>query len=354
MPTAATAESHCEGSDAVLNVTNPDAETIYSWYRAIDDVYMGEGVELILSGVTAQSAGGYYVIGSIFDCVSDRSDMLMVQVDRPTTDVAFAGYDQFICTVDSFALDAHVITDGIGCWEAISPLSEATIFNVNDPHTMVTNLINGENLFVWSIKNGACGVTAIDTVSIIAVDNDQEAFDDQYVTGFNEPVESDVIFNDFPNSEDYMVFLNTLPQNGGVTLNDDGTFIYTPDENFVGVDSFHYRLCKAYCPNDCVEALVTFRIGENADCFAPTLFTPNGDAYNENFVIPCLSNYTNSSICIFNRWGDQVYLNEDYQNDWNGTYQGNGETLPAGTYYYVIEVGDDAGTKLSGYVFIKR
>ena len=353
-PTAITAESHCEGADAVLSVTNPDPETLYSWYREADNVFVGEGAELILPGVTAQSAGAYYVIGSIYECESEVSDMVNVVVDMITNDVAFAGYDEYICTIDSFQLNAHAITDGEGCWTAVNPLSEATIFNVNDPNTMVTDLLDGENIFVWSIKNGSCGVTATDTVSIIAVNNNQEAIDDHYELDFNEALDSDVIFNDFPNTDEYMVMLETLPENGKVTLSDDGTFTYTPDENFVGVDSFYYTLCKTYCPTECVQALVTFRVGQDADCFAPTLFTPNGDEYNEYFVIPCLSNYTNSSICIFNRWGDQVYLNENYQNDWNGTYQANGETLPAGTYYYVIEVGDEVGTKLSGYVFIKR
>jgi len=67
-----------------------------------------------------------------------------------------------------------------------------------------------------------------------------------------------------------------------------------------------------------------------------------------------LVNYPGSAICIFNRWGDQVYFEENYQNTWNGTYQGNGETLPVGTYYYVIEVADGNNTKMTGYIFIQR
>ena len=35
-----------------------------------------------------------------------------------------------------------------------------------------------------------------------------------------------------------------------------------------------------------------------------------------------------------NRYGARVYLNDHYQNDWEGTY--GGKPLPDGTYYYII------------------
>ena len=353
-PTAVSAAANCEGEEAVMYVSNPDPETIYSWYRVSDDVLVATGVEFIIPTVSIEDAGGYYVIGRIFDCESIPSEVTMLVVDVATAEVAFAGYDEYICTIDSFQLNAFALTEGEGFWTISDPLSQANIFDINDPSTIVTNLTEGENTFVWTVYSGACGATGVDSVTIIAVNINQEAEDDHYELVFNEAFVSDVVINDIPNTEDYQVSLVTEPIHGDVTLDDNGVFVYTPDENFVGVDSFYYQLCKTYCPSECVQALVTFRVGQDADCFAPTLFTPNGDDYNEYFEIPCLSNYTGSNLCIFNRWGDQVYLDEDYKNDWNGTYQGNGETLPVGTYYYILTIGDERGTILSGYVFIQR
>jgi len=39
---------------------------------------------------------------------------------------------------------------------------------------------------------------------------------------------------------------------------------------------------------------------------------------------------------VFNRWGNQVYYNDIYNNDWNGTYKGM--PLPFGTYYYTLKL----------------
>jgi gliding motility-associated-like protein len=39
-------------------------------------------------------------------------------------------------------------------------------------------------------------------------------------------------------------------------------------------------------------------------------------------------------VKVFNRYGDVVYTNENYQNDWTGTYKG--KPVADGTYYYAI------------------
>ena len=62
--------------------------------------------------------------------------------------------------------------------------------------------------------------------------------------------------------------------------------------------------------------------------------------------------FPNSKISIFNRWGDEVFHDENYQNDWTGMYKG--ENLPAGTYFYVLRVNDGLDTELKGYIFIQR
>ena len=71
----------------------------------------------------------------------------------------------------------------------------------------------------------------------------------------------------------------------------------------------------------------------------PEGFTPNGDGYNDNFVI-VHTDLVKLKLLVFNRWGNQVYSSNDYKNDWNGKGPG-GNDLPAGTYFletYVIEV----------------
>ena len=69
-------------------------------------------------------------------------------------------------------------------------------------------------------------------------------------------------------------------------------------------------------------------------------------------VYHCAERFPESRLLIFNRWGDKVYENENYQNDWRGTYKD--QPLPKGSYYYMMYLNDDANTILSGYLVIRR
>ena len=84
----------------------------------------------------------------------------------------------------------------------------------------------------------------------------------------------------------------------------------------------------------------------------PDGFTPDGDNINDLFVIPGMDNYSKIEIEIFNRYGNSVYKNESYQNDWNGTSSVDGLPLQDDTYFYVL-ILDGALTK-QGFVYINR
>ena len=69
----------------------------------------------------------------------------------------------------------------------------------------------------------------------------------------------------------------------------------------------------------------------------PNAFTPNGDGLNDNWVILGLGKYPDTKVNVYNRWGNAVFVdNNGYKAVWNGTH--NGVPLPAGTYYYIIEL----------------
>jgi gliding motility-associated-like protein len=85
---------------------------------------------------------------------------------------------------------------------------------------------------------------------------------------------------------------------------------------------------------DCADtAQVLVRVGP---CVPQTAgFTPNADGINDTWVIPCFDIYDNETK-VYNRWGELVFSQVNYQGDWDGT--SNGKPLPDGTYYYVIDV----------------
>jgi gliding motility-associated-like protein len=89
----------------------------------------------------------------------------------------------------------------------------------------------------------------------------------------------------------------------------------------------------------------------------PNGFSPNGDGYNDAFVILKLEDYPDNKLRIFSRWGNMVYEMNDYDNSWNGTANVNvlmkGKELPAGTYYYVLDLNNKAETQ-TGFVVLRR
>ena len=85
------------------------------------------------------------------------------------------------------------------------------------------------------------------------------------------------------------------------------------------------------------------------------------DEGNNEFFISCIEKYKNNSVEIFNRWGNTVYNAKGYNNRevvFKGLSNGRGtiaidSELPTGTYYYVIDLGDDSKPKV-GWLYINR
>jgi gliding motility-associated-like protein len=68
------------------------------------------------------------------------------------------------------------------------------------------------------------------------------------------------------------------------------------------------------------------------DTTIPNVITPNGDEYNQRFVIPRMDITKNNVFLVFDRWGKKVYSSNNYQNDWDG-----GELSPGVYYYELVE-----------------
>lgn len=86
-------------------------------------------------------------------------------------------------------------------------------------------------------------------------------------------------------------------------------------------------------------------------CKIPNAISPNQDGKNDVFVISCLDQSKMNSLIIYNQRGQEIYQSENYQNDWDGTFQG--KTLPTGTYFYAIQLADEKKNLKRGYLYIK-
>jgi gliding motility-associated-like protein len=67
-------------------------------------------------------------------------------------------------------------------------------------------------------------------------------------------------------------------------------------------------------------------------------FTPNGDGVNDRWVIRNIESFPRCLVKIYNRWGNLVWESTGYASPWDGTNMHNGQVLPDGTYFYIIEL----------------
>ncbi|KAI9549350.1 hypothetical protein GHT06_003716 [Daphnia sinensis] len=68
--------------------------------------------------------------------------------------------------------------------------------------------------------------------------------------------------------------------------------------------------------------------------FIPNLITPNGDGKNDRFEIKGFARFISIELRVFNRWGDLVFNQVNYDNNWSA------EGLSEGTYFYVLKALD--------------
>lgn len=83
----------------------------------------------------------------------------------------------------------------------------------------------------------------------------------------------------------------------------------------------------------------------------PNVITPNGDGKNDVLKIEGIELYKESSLAIFNRWGNEVYRSPgNYINNWSG------DGLSEGTYYYVLKLVSKEGAQsaVTGYITLLR
>lgn len=120
---------------------------------------------------------------------------------------------------------------------------------------------------------------------------------------------------------------------------------YTASGTYTVVLASSNGLCTDY---DTLVIKVTGGLGD-----IPEIFTPNGDGKNDPFYIPGLDNYPKNKLQVFNRWGNIVYEASPYKNDWDGKPNKSSigtDKLPVGTYFYILDLGDEKEEIRKGFV----
>ncbi|MBS2213182.1 tandem-95 repeat protein [Carboxylicivirga mesophila] len=374
----------------------------------------------------------YQVCDGDGDCASASVTVTILPVnDVPTllSDVATVNQDEVLDGANLLSNDTDPENDEltINTTPVVDVTNGTLVINTDGTYTYTpVQGFFGEDGFTYeACDNGSPALCSSASVQIIVaekkvVNEAPTAVDDVFETGRNQVLEGFSVLDNDTDKEGNTLYVTTVPLvrpgNGTVTMEVDGTFVYTPDADFIGIDSFTYQVCDDGSPSECATATVTISVvikdsdedlipddieGDDdpdndgvpnyldddsdgdgysdkeegiGDCDNDEVpdyldtdlcydeyplskgFSPNGDGINDMYEIPWLGQFTEVSIEVFNRWGNVVYTADRYLNDWDGTSNAGfsiGDELPVGTYFYIINVKDTKQV-LKGYIYLNR
>lgn len=428
--------SMIQGTSVTINViaNDTDSETnVVATTITISNVVHGSVVDNGDGTITYTHDGSETTTGgfeyTIEDTEGATSNVATVTFDVQEPNVLPNAVDDVTSTDESEPVIIRVLDNDTGLEDGgitVSPSSSiqgATVtVNADNTLTLVPDEdFTGTIQFTYTIcdKDGDCSTASVEVV--VALTNTAPvANSDTNQTAKSKLLEGESLLDNDTDADgdDLTIDVSPVqaPAHGTVTINSDGTYSYTPEAGFEGVDNFTYQICDNGTPQKCAIGQVSIDVvavdtdndgidddvegdqdtdgdGQSDDqdtdsdndgiedgdeeegdcdndgiinrldpdeCFGELIlyegFSPNGDGVNDTYNIPWINQFAKVEMVVFNRWGNTVYRNSSYDNSWDGLSNcGNtvGRKLPVGTYYYVITI-PETGQKMNGYIYLTR
>ncbi len=190
----------------------------------------------------------------------------------------------------------------------------------------ITNGIAGTNYNVEYTTAGVCPANSIESVLVFAIPAAPSVSADQtYCT------------------EDLILAMTASTPSGTLNWYDDFGLTNTIGNGtsqtpFSGLGTSTYYVTSTNNSCEGPESAIVIVI-ENCDIIIPTAFTPDGDGANDDWELVNIDViFPENTVQVYNRWGNLIFESPqgDYNNNrWDGTF--NGDLLPVGSYYYIIE-----------------
>jgi gliding motility-associated-like protein len=237
-----------------------------------------------------------------------------------------------VCSDSSGVLTINQVSNGVPNY-SVSDGSNLFGSNINFPVTF-SNVSIGIHTITINDINGCSGIFTVNIVS--------SSVTAKFTTNVNTgPAPLNVNFTNLSlGATNYTWSFGTALSNQ-----------VNPSNVFTNIGIFPVLLIAS---NDYCSDSSLMYINVVNDIFIPEALTPNGDGKNDFFEIKGLENYSNNNLEIFNRWGNKIYSAKPYKNDWNGSTNSNERTgngkLPSGTYFYLLNLGDDKKSIYKGFV----
>ncbi|MEL0583768.1 MAG: tandem-95 repeat protein [Candidatus Thiodiazotropha sp. (ex. Lucinoma kazani)] len=324
--------------------------------------------ELDLDGNDSSASGNGYETTFIEDGVAvsiTDNDVVIVDVDDENIESATIvltnpqALDVLSVGGLSIGITATVIGNtvtltGTASLSAYEQALQAVRFsNTSDDPTTVDRLLN----ITLNDGDGNSG-TAITIIHVTPVNDPPDAINDAVSTLEDTPVSITVLGNDSdPEGDPLSVTSHTQPANGTLVQNANGSFLYTPNVGFFGMDIFTYTISDGNGGTDTATVTVTVdavadapmavddNVGTDEDTpVTVDVLSNDSDPDGDVLTISGVTQGTNGSVTIDMMSGNPVYMpNLNFSGTDTFTYtisDGNGGTDTATVTVTVGAVGD--------------
>jgi gliding motility-associated-like protein len=299
----------CQGDTSLLTVSGAD---LYQWELVDSPWTVLSNNDTLLVKPLVTTCYKLTAINATTGCTKIDTVCVIVQIP-----VADAGPDIISCFGDSVYLNGSVVDASGGYWWTTS--GGGTFFP--DSTGMKGVYLPAASDTVFDLMFTTIGLCKSDTDTVT-------------VTVRQNPTV-------YAGPDKYIVLGATVKLNGYVTnspgvkwtTSGSGTFIpndsllnptYIPSDADYETGKFYLILTTVGACKTVSDTMVVFV----TEIKAPNVFTPNGDGFNDRFVI--LGAPEESRLVVFNRWGQKVFESNNYLNDWDG------EGLNTDVYYYIL------------------
>jgi gliding motility-associated-like protein len=271
-----------------------------------------------------------------------RRDTVQIVVNMPPTQ-AFLQDSMYACPTTNYIIQGNNPAIGQGTWSSNSAI---TFNNIHAPVSTILSIPNGYHTLYWTISNLGCQST-VDSAIIYA------------------PIRAQVFTNDTTLCLTQLPFniqgIQAGPDQGTywIQIGGSGTITnkYTANTQLTagapGNLVLIYKLTHDFCGSSQDTLRIHLDACGEASFNIPTVFTPNHDGSNDQFIIPNLhETYPDCEVTIINRWGSKVFESKGYSEPFDGTFKG--DDLPFGTYFYEIVSPNNDFKALKGSISIIR
>ena len=325
----------CSGSTSITITVQPLPELITGSVNPV--VCSGDATLLSFSGATnytwspgsffgaqitifPQTSVVYTVTGSNGFCQSTKEVSVTV---NPAPDLVLSALKPFICEGESNIISAY----GAQSYTWQPQVGFDSVLTVK-PAASSVYTVSGKNIFncvstsTILVDVRSLPLVRFDSSSITICSGESPVF--KYSGAESYTITPEIVFPDSTLS--YFLF-------------GESNSCYSSDTIKVIV-----RNCDALTPVD-------------EEFFIPQGFSPDGDGVNDYFVIKGLAGKV-VHLTVFNRWGNEVYIKDNYDNSWSGRANTKGlfiddNKLPEGTYFYVLRFNSSDEKPIRGFLVLR-